>query len=187
MPQVFKMASAMAKLQTTLDVYEGLFAKKEDAEITIMPFYEIGSSLKLALTTHIIIGCAAIFSDPIKTCGNENMSLKNIVAKHEDKFSDMTLALKNEIFDLVIEMNLKTYRNKHVGHFGLKECLGYEEVDRDITVDNVRLLLQKSQVFINKVIQDAGIMPEGHSLAYYSKIPESRSTTKFLRRLNESA
>ncbi len=79
MPQVLKMASVIGEINTALDVYEGMYARKEDAEVTIRPFPEIGSTLKRALTTIIIIGCAALFSDPDKTCGNENMSLKNLV------------------------------------------------------------------------------------------------------------
>jgi hypothetical protein len=187
MPQVLIMASVIAKLQTTLDVYEGLFVEIEDAEVTIKSFSEIGNSLKASLSTHIIIGCAAIFSDPEKSCGNENMSLKNIISKYEDKLSENTQKLKKVIFGLVTEMNLKTFRNKHVGHFGLEECLGYKKVERDITVDKVRLLLKKSQIFINMLIKDAELMPEGHSLAYYSEIPASRSTKKYLMRLSQGA
>ncbi|WP_339526578.1 AbiU2 domain-containing protein [Pseudomonas sp. EA_35y_Pfl2_R111] len=187
MPQILKMVSVIAKLQTTLDVYEGLFAEKNNAEITINNFHEIGNSIKNALRTHIIIGCAALFSDPSRTCGNENMSLKNLIEKNESKLSASAIALKNEIFNLVENMNLKKFRNKHVGHFGLEEMLGFQATEAEITVSNVRLLLEKSQKFINILIHDAQIMPQNESLGFYSKIPNHRSTDKFLARLKGHA
>ena len=187
MPQVLKMAHVLAKLQRTLDVYEGLFGSKEDAEVILQSFNEIGDSLKSALATHLIIGCAAIFSDPEKSCGNENMSLRNLVAKHEGSLGKDSQRLLNDIWELVEKMNLKTFRNKHVGHFGLEECLGYSQVDRDITVQSVRSLLKKADLLINYLIADASIMPEGHYLAYYSKIPTPRGTDEFLKRLQINA
>jgi len=41
-------------------------------------------------------------------------------------------------------MNLKMFRNKHVGHLGLEECLGYNKIETDITIDKMRQLLKKS-------------------------------------------
>jgi hypothetical protein len=187
MPQILRMASVIAKLQTSLDVYEGLFAEKYNAEITINHFHEIGSSLKSALRTHIIIGCAALFSDPSKTCGNENMSLTNLIEKHESSLSPSAIALKNEIFNIVKEMNLKKFRNKHIGHFGLEEMLGFQATEAEITVSNVRSLLEKSQKFINMLIHDTKIMPQNESLGFYSKIPSHRSTDKFLARIKGHA
>lgn len=187
MPQVLKMASVVAKLQTSLDVYEGMYARKEDAELTIRPFREIGNSLRAALSTHIIIGCAAIFSDPERSCGNENMSLQNLVSKHKSRLSQEALDLLKEITTLVDDMNLKKFRNKHVGHFDLEACLGYSDVKRNINVQNVRDLLRNALRFINLVIRDANLMEQGHSLAYYSKIPSSRSTGVFLSRLKSNA
>ena len=183
MPQVIKMASVVGKLNTTLDVYEGLFGHKSDAQLTIRPYPEIGLSIKSSLITQIIIGCAALFSDPEKTCGNENMSLKNLVSKHKHTFEDDTRNLYENIKNLVSEMNLKVFRNKHVGHFDLEACLGYAEIDRDITVDKVRKLLTMAASFINMVIRDAKLMEEGHSLSYSPTIPTSRNTKVFLEAL----
>ncbi|MCD1647531.1 hypothetical protein [Marinobacter adhaerens] len=187
MPQVLKMALVLAKLQRTLDVYEGLFGSKDDAAIIFESFAEIGGSLKSALATHLIIGCAAIFSDPEISFGNENMSLRNLVSKHESQLGEKSQRLLVEIWKSVEDMNLKKYRNKHVGHFGLEECLGYKEVDRDITVQSMRCLLKQADVFINQLIADASLLPEGHALAYYNRIPELRGTNEFLRRIQSNA
>ena len=187
MPQVLKMASVIGEINTALDVYEGMYARKEDAEIIIRPFPEIGSSIKRALTTHIIIGCAALFSDPDKTGSNENMSLKNLVSKYEQSFKSDTLTLYQEIETLLSDMNLKIFRNKHIGHFDLEACLGNVQIPRDITVDLVRELLAKSATFINLVIRDANLMENGHSLSYSPSIPNSRGTNEFLGRLRTNA
>lgn len=187
MPQVLKMATVIGEINTALDVYEGMYARKEDAEVTICLFPEIGTSLKRALTTHIIIGCAALFSDPDKTCGNENMSLKNLVSKYEQNFKCDTLTLYQEIETLVSDMNLKIFRNKHVGHFDLEACLGYVQIQRDITVGKVRELLAKSATFINLVIRDANLMENGQSLSYSPSIPKSRGTNEFLERFRKNA
>lgn len=186
MPQILKMAHVLAKLQRTLDVYEGLFASKDDAAVIFQRFNEIGDSLKSALSTHLIIGCAAIFTDPEKSCGNENMSLKNLVSKHESSLGHDSQRLLDEIWELVETMNLKIFRDKHIGHFGLEECLGFKIVDRDITVQNVRTLLKKADVLINCLIADAAILPQGESLAFYSAIPAQRGTVEFLKRLQSN-
>ncbi|WP_286221231.1 hypothetical protein [Marinobacter apostichopi] len=187
MSQVLKMAHVLAKLQRTLDVYEGLFASKEEAAVIFQSFNEIGDSLKSALSTHLIIGCAAIFSDPEKSCGNENMSLKNLVSKHESSLGEDSQQLLGEIWESVEKMNLKKFRNKHVGHFGLEECLGFKQVDRNITVQSVRSLLKRADLLINHLITDASILPQGESLAFYSKIPAPRGTDEFLKRLQSHA
>lgn len=66
------------------------------------------------------------------------MSLKNLVSMHESSLGEDSQRLLGEIWELVETMNLKKFRNKHVGHFGLEECLGFEQVDRNITVQSVR-------------------------------------------------
>ena len=187
MSQIHKTASTIAKIQSTLDVYEGLFARKEDAEKILTHFQEIGEAIKRSLSTEIIIGCAALFSDPDKSCGNENMSFKNLISKYECKFSNETQKGKNQIFNLIAQMNLKKFRNKHVGHFGLDEMLGNNHIIRDITVMNVRELLNKAQIFLNMIIHDSGLMPQNESLNFYRKISESRSTAEFLKRLTCNA
>jgi hypothetical protein len=115
------------------------------------------------------------------------MSLRNLVAKHESSLGEDSQRLLSEIWELVETMNLKTFRNKHVGHFRLEECLGYNHVDRDITVQSVRSLLKKADLLINYLIADASILPEGHYLAYYSKISTPRGTVEFLKRLQSHA
>ena len=184
MSQIHKTASTIAKIQTALDVYEGLFARKEDAERILKQFREIGESIKRSLSTQIIIGCAALFSDPAESFGNENMSFENLIKKYECDFSNETQIVKKQLFDLVAQMNLKVFRNKHVGHFGLDEMLGHNNIERDINVMNVRMLLDKSQIFLNMIIHDSGLMPENESLEFYRKISKTRSTAEFLKRLS---
>lgn len=183
MEQINKMAFALAELQSSLEVYKGLFQEKDDAEIIFSQFHEIGSALKKSLSANMIIGCAALFTDPNKSFGNENMSFCNLYEKHDDKLSSEAISLKENI-DLIVEnMNLKRFRNKHVGHFGLDEKLGKQAVVANITTYNLEELMTKGQRLLNFIIRDAQLLQVGHSLAYYTPIPESRSVKRFLDRL----
>ena len=113
------------------------------------------------------------------------MSFNNLYKKHEGKFAAQTIALRREIDSIVNKMNLKVFRNKYVGHFGLDENLGQNKIAASITNNELKNLLGKSQKLINMIITDAGLRPKGHSLAYYTEIPEKRSTSVFLNRLYE--
>jgi hypothetical protein len=186
MEQVNKMAFALAELQSNLEVYKGLFQDKEDAEVVFSQFPEIGSALKKSLSVNLIIGCAALFTDPHETSGNENMSFNNLYKRHGDNLSTEAISLRESINQIVENMNLKTFRNKHVGHFGLDEKLGKQSVVGNITTHNLEELMTKGQRLLNMTIRDAQLLPVGHSLAYYSPIPESRSAKRLLDRLRRA-
>ena len=179
-----RIASIIAKTKTSLDVYEGLFAKKEHAQILVGNFREIGESVRKGLRIEIIATCSALFVDPSKTFGKyENLSLNNLIEDYSHFFSDHTKSLQVRIFNLVDEMNLKGYRHKFIGHLGLNENLGLENVDSNITICNLRQLLDLSGSFLNSAFRDQN--PEGHSLpVYYRPIKKESSTEAFLRRVN---
>lgn len=180
MEQVNKMAFALAELQSSLEVYKGLFQGKEDAEVIFLQFHEIGSALKKSLSVNLIIGCAAIFTDPHESLGNENMSFSNLYKKHYTKLSIEARLLKDSIDQIVQNMNLKTFRNKHVGHFDLEVKLGKKSIVANITTDDLKELMNHGQELLYLIIRDAQLLPAGHSLAYYTPIPDSRSAKRFL-------
>lgn len=186
MEQVNKMAFALAELQSSLEVYKGLFQDKEDAKVMFLQFHEIGSVLKKSLSVNLIIGCAGLFTDPHESLGNENMSFSNLYKKHSCKLSAEANSLIENIYLITQNMNLKTFRNKHVGHFGLDEKLGKQSVIANITTHNLEELMNKGQRLLNLIIRDAQLLPAGHSLAYYTPIPESRSAKRFLDRLHRA-
>lgn len=187
MEQINKMAYALADLQSSLDVYKGLFQEKDDAEVIFSQFREIGTALTKSLSVDLLIGCAALFTDPDKgSRKEENMSFKNLYMKYEDKFSTEARSLRENIDQIVANMNLKTFRNKHIGHFDLYVKLGQQPVVANITTHNLEELITKGQRLLNIIIRDAQLLPVGHSLAYYSPIPESRSPKRFLDRLRRA-
>jgi hypothetical protein len=186
MEQVNKMAFALAELQSSLEVYKGLFQGKEDAEVIFSQFHEIGSALKKSLSVNLIVGCAALFTDPHELSGNENMSFSNLYKRHDKKLSIEADSLRGSIDQIVQNMNLKTFRNKHVGHFGLKEKLGKKSVAANITTHDLEELMNYGQRLLNLIIRDAQLLPAGHSLAYYTPIPDSRSAKRFLDRLRRA-
>ncbi len=186
MEQINKMAFAIAELRSTLDVYKGLFLEKTDAEVLFSRFNEIGHMLHKSLSINLIISCSALFVDPDTSFGDENMSFPNLYKKHGQKLSDEAVKLRSTIDTIVIDMNLRVFRNKHVGHFGLIEKLGKKYVVRNITTQNIEDLLVSSEKMLNLIIRDAQLLPAGHSLAFYTPIPESRSPKKFLAHLSLS-
>lgn len=187
MSQVLKMASVIADLQTTLDVYEGLFFSEDTNNSALNDFRRVGHVLKKSLETRIIIGCAAIFSDPSKPKkegSDENMSFDNLADRHKINLSDESQKLLAGIRAAIKEMGLKDYRNKHIGHFDLDVYLGKKSIEHGITINKIRVVLTKSQELINRIITDCRLLPDGHKLSFYSKIPKNQSPTELLRRLN---
>ena len=186
MEQINKMAFALAELQTHSEIYAGLFLRKEDAEVIFLPYRELGASLKKSLSISIIIGCAGLFTDPEQTYGDENMSFNNLYKKHSDKLSQEAKDIKESIEQLVQEMSLKRFRNKYVGHFGLDENLGKKSVTANITTENLKELMKRGQILLNLIIRDAQLLQAGHSLGYYTQIPENRSPKRFLDHLRRA-
>ena len=187
--QIQKMARTLAELRSCLDVYEGLFKEQENVEMIHAQFKEIGKSLQSSLTVNLIIGCAALFTDPhettIKRQVIENMSFPNLHNKYIDKYSIETTKLKNKIDEIINEenMNLKNFRNKHVGHFDLQVKLGNNNIPRTITIDTLKNLITDGSKLLHLITRDAKLLPTGQSIDYYTPIPETRSTKVFLNRL----
>ncbi|WP_316674958.1 hypothetical protein [uncultured Tolumonas sp.] len=186
MGQVNRMAFALAELQSCLDVYKGLFQEKEDADILFLEFREIGAALKKSLSTNLIIGCAALFTDPEKSFGSENMSFNNLYARYENKLAPDTNALRDNINKNLQLMNLKLFRNKLVGHFDLDAKLGKKLVDGYITTQALEDLIIDGQKMLNMIIRDAELRPTGNRLAFYTPISESRSVKHFLQRITKN-
>jgi hypothetical protein len=108
------------------------------------------------------------------------MSFKNLYEKYKNDMNHETIALYNSIVMIVEEMNLKTFRNKFVGHYDLDEKLGKNSIQGNITTDNLEELMANGQRLLNLIIKDAPLLASGHILAYYSPISQSRSVQKFL-------
>lgn len=183
MDQFNKMAYEIAELQSALEVYRGFFEVKEEHDLFFSKFPEIGASLKKALSIKLIIGCAALLTDPHETKGDENMSLKNIYEKYKREFSPKTAELWANIETKTANMNLKKFRNKLVGHFSLDEKLGRKAVSAAITNQDIEELLLLSNQFLHSVIQDANSLKSGNILAYYTPIPARRSPKRLLEML----
>lgn len=183
-----KLAMIIAQLQTTLDVYDGLFNKEEDAKKIGESFPDIYQSISQSMRVHIIIGCAAVFTDPSKDSqGNQNLSLKNLEEMYSDAFKEDTKNAIKEVFDIVKNMNLKKYRNKHVVHLSLEEIMGGKHVSASINIDNIRELLHKTHLLLNKIAHDAKFMPNTEVNSFYREIPIRQSTTEFLNRISQKS
>ncbi len=187
MDQMYRMAWLVAELRSVLEIYRGFFEAPEDPEVFNVAFREIAATMQKSLSVRLIAGCAAVFTDPSSTCGDENMSFHNLHEKYRDKLSAEASALWVRISGIVSNMNLAKFRHKYVGHFGLNEHLSSGlAVQASITNDQLHELLVAGEALINMIIRDAGVYQPGNYLAFYQPIPESRSTAQFLRRLRQA-
>lgn len=182
MDQVNKMAFALADLRSSLDVYKGLFHNEEDVKIIRSQFQEISLVLQKSLSVKLIIGCAALFTDPPASFRRDNMSFKNLYCKHSNKLSDDAHLLFEDIRHTAESVDLKNFRNRHVGHFDLDEKLSDEWSPKKITTHDLENLINSGERLLNLIIRDAKLRPAGHVLEYCNQIPESRSTKLFLDR-----
>jgi hypothetical protein len=122
--QLHAMSLKISDLQVALDVFEGMFISQKNSDQIVIPFPEIGRAISAALITELVIGCAAIFSDPPRSMGNENMSIENLRLKYLSVESPATKLIYEQLTTILKAMNIKDFRNKYVGHFDLNNVLG---------------------------------------------------------------
>lgn len=182
--QLHAMSLKISDLQVTLDIFEGMFIGQENSDQIVLPFPEIGKTISSALITELIIGCAAIFCDPSKSRGNENMSIENLRIKYLSVESTEANKIYERITAILKEMNIKDFRNKYVGHFDLNNTLGISSSKHHISVNQLRNIFTLSQKYLHFLCRESGLLPKTEHMAYYSPIPASRNTQAFLNKIS---
>jgi hypothetical protein len=185
--QLHAMSLKISDLQVALDVFEGMFIGQKNADQIVIPFPEIGKAISAALITELIIGCAAIFSDPPRSMGSENMSFENLRLKYLSVESSGTKLIYEQLTAILKAMNIKDFRNKHVGHLDLNNALGITSVNRHISVNQLREVFTLAQKYLHSLGRESGLLPKTAYMAYYSAIPDSRNTEVFLSKINGNA
>lgn len=185
--QLHAMSLKISDLQVALDVFEGMFIGQKSADQIVIRFPEIGKSISAALITELIIGCAALFSDPPRSMGNENMSIENLRSKYLSVESSETKLIYEKLTAILKEMNIKDFRNKHVGHLDLNNALGITSVNRHISVNQLREVFTLAQKYLHSLGRESGLLLKTEYMAYYSVIPASRNTEVFLSQLSGNA
>jgi hypothetical protein len=56
----------------------------------------------------------------------------------------------------------------------------------NITTENLKELMKRGRILLNLIIRDAQLLQAGHSLGYYTQIPENRSPKRFLDHLRRA-
>lgn len=177
-----------ADIQHTLDVLEGLFIGKLKEDSIETNFPEVGKVIFDSLVIRVIVGCAALFSDPDISCGRENMSLKNLHIKHGGNEKECTNSLFEKIKTIVDEMNIKQYRNRYIAHFDLTELTGGNGnmTKRNITIKKLKELCSLSQEYIQLLGWESGIFKNTEHMSYYAQIPPHRGTDIFSKILTSN-
>lgn len=184
--QLLSTALHISNLHEALNIFEEMFVGDElSLQYRInAPFPEIGNLLSASVIHFILSGFAAVFSDSAASCGNENMSLRNLQAKHKSFESNEAKKIFDQIESKVNDSNIKVYRNKYLSHIGLEEALGKVYVNRFISINLLREIFVLGDKYLLQLQRDANILSGNESWSYSTKLPEYRSVTKYLSRFN---
>lgn len=103
-----KMLFIVADLRRDLEVYRGLFDSKEDAEILKNNFWEIEVTIRVSISTRLILGFTALLVDPWKSSpkrDDENFSIKTLKERTQSQWTQKTKDIWKTIEKIVEEMN----------------------------------------------------------------------------------
>lgn len=185
--QCYEMAMKLAELRKVLDVYRGLFERPDDAKVIAGPFPEIADVVRKSLSVYLISGCAAIFTDSDRTSGKENMSFRNLIQRFASTLSAEAHTHWARIEAVSAGMNLKEFRHKYVGHFGLQEHLTEGPMLKAaITSDKLHELLVAGESLINLILRPPSDDEPRNLFAFYQPIHPSQSAEQFLLRLSRT-
>lgn len=187
--QLLSTALQISNLHEALNIFEEMFVGDESSiQYRInAPFPEIGNLLSASVIHFILSGLAAVFSDPARSCGNENMSLRNLQERYKDCESHEAKKIFDQIESKVNNSNIKMYRNKYLSHIGLDEALGKAYVNRFISVNLLREIFELGNEYLLQLQRDANILSSCEYWSYSTKLPEYKSVAKYLSRFNLDA
>jgi hypothetical protein len=149
-------------------------------------FREIEATLRISISTRLIIGCAALFVDERKSCGKENLSIAALLDRSDSQVTNATIQIWNEITDIVNKMNLKDFRNKRLAHFDYDVLMGNRKIEAVVRSDKLSELLGLTEDLLHQLSSDISYN-DGAKSFFYSKIDSAHSPQEFLRRISRSA
>lgn len=178
-----KMLFIVADLRRDLEVYQGLFDLKEDAQILKNNFCEIEVTIRVSISTRLILGFAALFVDGRKSCGNENLSIEALINRSENNLSDSTRKIWVNMEKIIEQMKIKDFRHKRLAHFDYDVLMGNEKIEANIPSDKLNEILLQTQKLLHQLSMDIGYL-DGARSQFDIQIPVERSPKNFLLRIS---
>lgn len=182
---IYKMLFIVADLRRNLEVYRGLFDSQEDAQILRNNFREIEATIRMSISTRLILAFAALFVDGYKSCGDENLSFEALIKRSENKLTESTREMWKDFKKIIEEMNIKDFRNKRLAHFDYDVLMGKKMIEASISSDKLDEVLHLAQDLLHQLSLDIGYL-DGARSYFYSKIDVNRSPKKFIDRISKT-
>lgn len=181
---IYKMLFIVADLRRDIEVYRGLFDSQEDVQILRNNFREIEATIRVSISTRLILGFAALFVDGRKSVGNENLSIEALINRSENNLSDSTKEILEKIKKIIEQMNIKDFRHKRLAHFDYNVLMGKRKIEATIPNDKLDEALQLAQDLLHQISLDIGYN-DGATSYFYTPIPKERSPKEFLDRVSK--
>ncbi|MDD5160466.1 MAG: hypothetical protein PHI47_10475 [Sulfuricurvum sp.] len=181
---IYKMLYIVADLRRDLEIYRGLFDSKENEQILKNNFREIEATIRVSISTRLILGVAALFVDGRKSCGDENLSFKALLNRSENNLSDSTRKIWENIEKIIEQMKIKDFRNKRLAHFDYDVLMGKKMIEATIPNDKLDEALQLAQDLLHQISFDIGYL-DGSKSYFYTPILKEHSPKEFLMRISK--
>lgn len=184
---IHKMLFIVADLQRDLEVYRGLFDSKEDTQIFRNNFGEIEATLRVSISTKLILGVTALLVDPWKSSlkkPDENFSIKTLKERIQSQWTPETEKIWICIEEIVSVMNINQFRAKRLAHFDYDVLTGNRKIEATIPTEKLDEVLRLAQDLLHQISMDIGYS-DGARSYFYTPIPKERSPKEFLDRISK--
>jgi hypothetical protein len=181
---IYRVLFIVADLRRDIEIYRGFFENEKDAQVMQSHFPEIGITIRKSVSTKLITGCAALFTDKRKSLGKENLSIEALINRSASFLSEETKEIHSEIKIIVEKMNLKDFRNRRIAHLDYELLMNKIQIEAVIKNESLDQILCLSEKLLQKLSIDINYM-DGSRSFFYSKIDGTRSPQLFLSKLSQ--
>lgn len=184
---IYKMLFIVAELRRDLEVYRGLFDVQEDTQILINNFREIEATIRVGISTRLILGVTALLVDPWKSSlkkPDENFSIKTLKERIQSQWTQSAENIWKSIEGIVSEMNIKQFREKRLAHLDYELLMGKRKIEATILTDKLDEVLRLAQDLLHQISIDIGYS-DGARSYFYTPIPKERSLKEFVDRISK--
>ncbi|WP_176432249.1 MULTISPECIES: AbiU2 domain-containing protein [unclassified Vibrio] len=122
MEAVEKLKSLLIDVSTDMKFYEQIFGVKENIQTLVEFSNWVFSNYQSALVNSIMMKVSRLM-DPVASCGEDNLSFKNVVERCDLSNDEQILPLLAELDQVYKTTGLKNYRNKVLSHNDAKSLL----------------------------------------------------------------
>ena len=142
MEAVEKLKSLLIDVSTDMKFYEQIFGVKENIHTLVEFSNWVFSNYQSALVNSIIMKVSKLM-DPIASCGEDNLSFKNVVERCALSSDEQVSPLLTKLEQVYKATGLKNYRNKVLSHNDAKSLLA-----------NKSMKVNLNQVELSELVKD---------------------------------